>query len=109
MVAGIVAGPNRIENMVRCARPSRPPEHRWIRHGRPTLVDLDDTIIAVHGCATQGTAVRLREARGLKLLIATPTSVQTAPAIEALWLRQGLYESARMAARSSPNVLSTPS
>lgn len=53
------------------------------------LVDLDDTIIEVHGYAKHGSAYGYSKVRGLNALIATVSTARTAPVIVAQRLRKG--------------------
>lgn len=53
------------------------------------LVDIDDTIVEVHGHGKQGAGFGYTGTRGLNALIATITTVQAAPVIAAQRLRKG--------------------
>ena len=66
------------------------------------LVDVDDTIIEVHGYAKQGSGYGYSGVRGLNALLATVTGDQGAPLIVAQRLRKGSAGSPRGAARLSP-------
>jgi hypothetical protein len=68
----------------------------------PVLVDLDDTIIEVHGYAKQGAGFGYSGVRGLNALLATVCTDQVAPVIAAQRLRKGSAGSARGAARLAP-------
>ena len=63
------------------------------------VLDVDDTIVEVHGHAKQGRRVRLLRVRGLNALLATLTTAKTAPVIVAQWLRKGACGSPRGAKR----------
>src|SRR6185312_8430068 len=65
----------------------------------PVLVDIDDTIIEVHGYAKQGSGYGYSGVRGLNALIATVTTAHGAPVITGQRLRKGACGSARGAAR----------
>jgi DDE family transposase len=75
--------------------------------GGPVLVDVDDTIVEVHGYAKQGAGFGYSGVRGLNALIATVCTGQAAPVIVAQRLRQGACGSARGAARLVADALST--
>ena len=62
------------------------------------LVDLDDTIIEVHGYAKQGSGYGYSGVRGLNALIATATTEKGAPVIIGQRLRKGSCGSPRGAA-----------
>jgi Transposase DDE domain group 1 len=72
-----------------------------------TLVDVDDTIIEVHGYAKQGAGFGYTKKRGLNALIATITTDQVAPVIVAQRLRKGSAGSPRGAARLVADALAT--
>ena len=63
------------------------------------FVDVDDTIIEVHGHAKQGAGFGYTRVRGLNALIATLTTDGTAPLIVAQRLRKGACGSPRGAKR----------
>jgi Transposase DDE domain group 1 len=65
----------------------------------PVMVDVDDTIIEVHGYAKQGAGFGYSEVRGLNSLLATITTAQAAPVIAAQRLRKGSCGSPRGAQR----------
>jgi Transposase DDE domain group 1 len=71
----------------------------------PVLVDLDDTIIEVHGYAKQGAGFGYSGVRGLNALLATVCTDQVAPVIAAQRLRKGSAGSARGAARLATDAL----
>src|SRR4051794_34016963 len=65
----------------------------------PVLVDIDDTIIEVHGHAKEGSGYGYSGVRGLNALITTVTTGRAAPVIAGQRLRKGACGSARGAAR----------
>src|SRR5829696_4980079 len=69
------------------------------------LLDLDDTIIEVHGYAKQGAAFGYSGIRGLNALLATVSTDQVAPVIAAQRLRKGSVGSPRGAARLATDAL----
>ena len=71
------------------------------------LVDVDDTIIEVHGYAKQGSGFGYSGVRGLNALLATLTTTQAAPVIVGQRLRKGSCGSARGAARLVADALAT--
>jgi len=71
------------------------------------LVDIDDTIIEVHGYGKQGSGYGYSGVRGLNALIATLTTNQTAPVIVAQRLRKGSCGSPRGAKRLVTDALAT--
>jgi hypothetical protein len=71
------------------------------------LVDVDDTVIEVHGYAKQGAGFGYSGVRGLNALLATVTTDQGAPVIVAQRLRKGSAGSARGAARLVTDALAT--
>lgn len=71
------------------------------------LVDVDDTIIEVHGHAKQGAGFGYSGVRGLNALLATLTTTSTAPVIVAQRLRQGSSGSARGAKRLIGDAVKT--
>jgi hypothetical protein len=73
----------------------------------PVLVDIDDTIVEVHGHAKQGSGYGYCGVRGLNALIATVTTAQAAPVIAGQRLRKGASGSARGAARMIGDTLAT--
>ncbi|MET9023976.1 IS1380 family transposase [Actinopolymorpha sp. NPDC004070] len=72
-----------------------------------TAVDVDDTIIEVHGYAKQGAGFGYSGVRGLNALLATVTTSRSAPAIVAQRLRKGSCGSARGAKRLVTDALKT--
>lgn len=73
----------------------------------PVMVDLDDTIVEVHGYAKQGSGYGYSGVRGLNALIATVTTARGAPVITGQRLRKGSCGSARGAARIIGDTLAT--
>ena len=73
----------------------------------PVMVDLDDTIIEVHGYAKQGSGYGYSGVRGLNALIATVTTGDGAPVIAGQRLRKGACGSPRGAARMIADTLAT--
>ena len=71
------------------------------------LVDVDDTIIEVHGYAKQGSGYGYSGVRGLNALIATVTTNAAAPVIVAQRLRKGSCGSPRGAKRLVTDALAT--
>ena len=65
----------------------------------PVLVDVDDTIVEVHGYGKQGAGFGYSQVRGLNALLATVASPTTAPVVVAQRLRKGSCGSPRGAAR----------
>ena len=71
------------------------------------LVDIDDSIIEVHGYGKQGYGYGNSGVRGLNSLITTVSTTSSAPVITAQRLRRGACGSARGAARMVADTLST--
>jgi hypothetical protein len=71
------------------------------------LVDVDDTIIEVHGYAKQGAGFGYSGVRGLNALLATATVEGSAPVIVAQRLRMGSCGSPRGAKRLVADALQT--
>ena len=63
------------------------------------LLDVDDTIVEVHGHAKQGAGFGYSRVRGLNALLATLTTVTAAPVVVAQRLRKGACNSSRGAKR----------
>ena len=63
--------------------------------GARVLVDVDDTIIEVHGHAKQGAGFGYSGVRGLNALLATVTTTGSAPVVVAQRLRKGSCGSPR--------------
>src|SRR6478752_7109267 len=57
--------------------------------GEPVLVDVDDTIIEVHGHGKQGAGFGYSRVRGLNALLATAATSDGAPVVVAQRLRKG--------------------
>jgi hypothetical protein len=75
--------------------------------GEYVLVDVDDTIIEVHGYAKQGAGFGYSGVRGLNALLATVTTTGAAPVIVAQRLRKGSVGSPRGAKRLVADALKT--
>src|ERR671910_2795573 len=73
--------------------------------GGLVLVDIDDTIVEVHGYAKQGAGFGYSKVRGLNALLATATTSQSAPVVVAQRLRKGAANSARGARRLAADAL----
>jgi hypothetical protein len=73
----------------------------------PVLVDLDDTIIEVHGYAKQGSGYGYSGVRGLNALVATVAAEHGPPVIIGQRLRKGSCGSPRGAARIVGDTLAT--
>lgn len=73
----------------------------------PVCVDIDDTIIEVHGYAKQGSGYGYSGVRGLNALITTVTTAHGAPVITGQRLRKGACGSPRGAARMIGDTLAT--
>ena len=71
------------------------------------LVDVDDTIIEVHGHAKQGASFGYSRVRGLNALLATVCTDSSAPVVVAQRLRKGSTGSPRGAARLVADALKT--
>lgn len=71
------------------------------------LVDLDDTIVEVHGHAKQGASFGYSGVRGLNAIAATVTTKESAPVIVAARLRKGSANSARGGARITADAVKT--
>ena len=71
------------------------------------LVDVDDTIIEVHGYAKQGAGFGYSGVRGLNALLATATTTDSAPVVVAQRLRKGSCGSPRGARRLVADALKT--
>ena len=71
------------------------------------LVDLDDTIIEVHGHAKAGAGFGYCGVRGLNALAATVATSTAAPVIVATRLRKGSANSARGAAKITADAIKT--
>ena len=71
------------------------------------MVDIDDTIIEVHGYSKQGSGYGYSGVRGLNALLATLSSTSSAPVVVAQRLRKGSCGSPRGAARLIADALKT--
>jgi hypothetical protein len=71
------------------------------------MVDIDDTIIEVHGYAKQGSSYGYSGVRGLNALLATVSTRASAPVIVAQRLRKGSCGSPRGASRLVADALKT--
>ena len=71
------------------------------------LVDIDDTILEVHGYGKQGSGYGYSGVRGLNAILATLTTKDTAPVIVAQRLRKGSCGSPRGAKRLVTDALAT--
>jgi hypothetical protein len=71
------------------------------------LVDVDDTIIEVHGYAKQGSGYGYSGVRGLNALLATVSTPESAPVIVSQRLRKGTCGSPRGAKRLVADALKT--
>jgi hypothetical protein len=87
-----------------CALAEKTPVVAGIDTGR-VLVDIDDTIIEVHGHAKEGSGYGYSGVRGLNALIATVTTETAAPVILTQRLRRGACGSPRGAARMVADAL----
>ncbi len=76
-------------------------------HSDFVFVDVDDTIIEVHGYAKQGSGYGYSKVRGLNALLATASRTDSAPVILAQRLRKGAANSARGSKRLIADALST--
>src|SRR5699024_6706587 len=75
--------------------------------GQYVCVDVDDTIVEVHGHAKQGSGYGYSGVRGLNAQLATVTTGASAPVIVAQRLRKGQTGSARGAERLIADALAT--
>ena len=71
------------------------------------MVDIDDTIIEVHGYSKQGSGYGYSGVRGLNALLATVSTKDSAPVVVAQRLRKGSCGSPRGAARLVADALKT--
>src|SRR5829696_8388714 len=69
------------------------------------MVDLDDTVVEVHGYSKQGASFGYSGVRGLNAVLATVCTEGIAPVIAAQRLRKGSAGSARGAARLATDAL----
>lgn len=77
--------------------------------GGRVMVDIDDTIIEVHGYAKQGSGYGYSGVRGLNSLIATASTAGSAPVVVAQRLRKGSCGSPRGAKRLIADALKATS
>lgn len=77
------------------------------RAGERVLVDVDDTIIEVHGYQKQGAGFGYSGVRGLNALLATAATTSSAPVVIGQRLRKGAAGSPRGAARIVADALAT--
>lgn len=75
--------------------------------GQMVFVDVDDTIIEVHGPKKQGAGFGYSGVRGLNALLATVSTATTAPVIIGQRLRKGAAGSPRGASRLVADALKT--
>jgi hypothetical protein len=75
--------------------------------GGYALLDVDDTIVEVHGHAKQGAGFGYSGVRGLNALLATLATATSAPVIVAQRLRKGSTNSARGAKRLVTDAVKT--
>lgn len=73
------------------------------------MVDIDDTIIEVHGHSKQGSGYGYSGVRGLNALLATVSTTASAPVVVAQRLRKGSCGSPRGAKRLVTDALKTTS
>ena len=71
------------------------------------FVDVDDTVVQVHGHAKQGAGFGYNQVRGLNALLATVTTPGAAPVIVAQRLRKGACASARGGRRLISDAVKT--
>jgi hypothetical protein len=71
------------------------------------FVDVDDTVVPVHGHAKQGAGFGYNQIRGLNALLATATVTGAAPVIVAQRLRRGSCASARGGRRLIADAVTT--
>jgi len=71
------------------------------------LLDVDDTVIEVHGYAKQGAGFGYTRIRGINALLATLSTAGSAPVIVAQRLRKGACNSARGAKRLVGDAVKT--
>jgi Transposase DDE domain group 1 len=75
--------------------------------GQLVLVDVDDTVVEVHGYAKQGAGFGYSRVHGLNALLATVSTHTCAPVVVAQRLRKGSCGSPRGAARLVADALKT--
>jgi len=89
-----------------CALADRTPLLTGIDTGR-VMVDIDDSIIEVHGYSKQGSGYGYSGVRGLNALLVTVSTESAAPVILGQRLRRGACGSPRGAARMVADALAT--
>ena len=72
-----------------------------------TFVDIDDSIVEVHGYAKQGAGFGYTRVRGLNMALATVCTARSAPVVLTQRLRKGSTNSARGAKRLVTDALAT--
>jgi hypothetical protein len=72
-----------------------------------TLVDIDDSIVEVHGYAKQGASYGYTRVRGLNMALVTASTARSAPVVLTQRLRKGACGSPRGAKRLIADGLST--
>jgi Transposase DDE domain group 1 len=75
--------------------------------GNMIFLDVDDSIVEVHGYAKQGASFGYTRVRGLNMALATVSTAQSAPMVVAQRLRKGSASSARGAKRLVADALAT--
>jgi len=75
--------------------------------GERVMIDIDDTIIEVHGYSKQGSGYGYSGVRGLNALLATVSTKESAPVIVGQRLRKGSCGSPRGAKRLVADALKT--
>jgi len=83
------------------------PAGEGVNDGGYALLDVDDTIIEVHGHAKQGAGFGYSGVRGLNALLATLATATAAPVIVAQRLRKGACGSPRGAKRLVADAIKT--
>ena len=78
-----------------------------VQAGEPVMVDIDDTIVEVHGYQKQGAGFGYSGVRGLNALLATASTSSSAPVILGQRLRRGKTGSPKGAARIVGDALAT--
>jgi len=78
-----------------------------VEASRQVMLDIDDTIVEVHGYSKQGSGYGYSGVRGLNALLATVSTAASAPVIVAQRLRKGSCGSPRGAARLVADALKT--
>lgn len=86
---------------------ARPPGPETGGESGYALLDVDDTIVEVHGYAKQGAGFGYSGVRGLNALLATLVTATSAPVVVAQRLRKGSTNSARGAKRLVADAVRT--